>query len=332
METAPTKTVSQLLRAWGDGDLQAREDLIPLVHQELRTRAAAYLRRERRDHTLQPTALVNEAYIRLIGQQRVTWVNRAQFFGVASQMMRRILVDHARERQAAKRAGGIRVTLDDGMRSSPPVDCEVLLLDEALRELAGARRAAGAHRGAEVLRRALRGRDGRGAVAVAGHDHPRVAVGAGVAVSPRDPRAIRAAMTDDRQRWAQVKAIFDTALAWAPEERAARLREACGEDEALRDDVASLLAAHAEAGSFAEGAAIDGSIAGSGAAALVEGVELGPYRILGPLDAGGMGEVYRALDTRLHREVAIKVLPAAPSRPIPSASRGWSVKRACSPR
>jgi RNA polymerase sigma factor (TIGR02999 family) len=136
METAPTKTVSQLLRAWGDGDLQAREDLIPLVQQELRTRAAAYLRRERRDHTLQPTALVNEAYIRLLGQQRVTWLNRAQFFGVASQMMRRILVDHARERQAAKRAGGVRVTLDDAMRSAPPVDCEVLLLDEALRELA----------------------------------------------------------------------------------------------------------------------------------------------------------------------------------------------------
>ncbi len=117
-------------------------------------------------------------------------------------------------------------------------------------------------------------------------------------------------MTDPRQRWAQAKALFHTALAWAPDERAARLREACGEDDALRDDVTSLLAAHAEAGSFAEGAAID-AVAGSGAGALVEGVELGPYRILGPLDSGGMGEVYRALDTRLQREVAIKVLPAS---------------------
>ena len=99
-------------------------------------RAAAYLRRERRDHTLQPTALVNEAYMRLMGQQRVTWLNRAQFFGVAAQIMRRILVDHARERQAAKRPGGVRVTLDDGMGTVPPLDCELLMLDDALQELA----------------------------------------------------------------------------------------------------------------------------------------------------------------------------------------------------
>src|SRR5687768_17575789 len=100
MGTIHTATVSQLLQAWGRGDLQAREELVPLVHQQLRKRAAAYLRRERRDHTLQPTALVNEAYIRLMAQQRVTWLNRAQFFGVAAQMMRRILVDHARQHQA----------------------------------------------------------------------------------------------------------------------------------------------------------------------------------------------------------------------------------------
>jgi RNA polymerase sigma factor (TIGR02999 family) len=107
-----------------------------LVYQQLRKRAAGYLRRERRDHTLQPTALVNEAYIRLMGQQRVTWLNRAQFFGVAAQIMRRILVDHAREHQAAKRPGGVRVTLDEGMRTTPPLDCEMILLDDALRDLA----------------------------------------------------------------------------------------------------------------------------------------------------------------------------------------------------
>jgi RNA polymerase sigma factor (TIGR02999 family) len=136
MSTPHTGTVSQLLQAWGRGDLRAREDLVPLVHQQLRRRAAAYLRRERRDHTLQPTALVNEAYIRLMGQERVTWLNRAQFFGVAAEIMRRILVDHARERQAAKRAGGVRVMLDDGMGTAPPLDCEVLMLDVALQELA----------------------------------------------------------------------------------------------------------------------------------------------------------------------------------------------------
>jgi RNA polymerase sigma factor (TIGR02999 family) len=136
MGTAQTKTVSQLLQAWGQGDLRAREDLVPLVYQQLRKRAAAHLRRERRDHTLQPTALVNEAYMRLMGQRRVTWQNRAQFFGVASQIMRRILVDHARERQAAKRPGGVRVTLDDRIGAAPPLDCEVLMLDDALQELA----------------------------------------------------------------------------------------------------------------------------------------------------------------------------------------------------
>jgi RNA polymerase sigma factor (TIGR02999 family) len=136
MRIAETGTVSDLLQAWGRGDLQAREELVPLVYQQLRKRAAAFLRHERQDHTLQPTALVNEAYIRLMGQQRVTWLNRAQFFGVAAQIMRRILVDHARERQAAKRAGGVRVTLDDGIGTVQPRDCELLTLDDALQELA----------------------------------------------------------------------------------------------------------------------------------------------------------------------------------------------------
>lgn len=136
MKTAEAGRISHLLQQWAGGDPQAREDLVPLVYQELRKRAAAYLRRERRQHTLQPTALVNEAYLRLMGQERVTWINRAQFFGVAAQAMRRILVDHARERQAAKRPGGIRVTLDEGMRSVPPLDCELLMLDSVLQELA----------------------------------------------------------------------------------------------------------------------------------------------------------------------------------------------------
>jgi RNA polymerase sigma factor (TIGR02999 family) len=129
--------VSHLLQAWGRGNVQAREELVPLVYRELRRRAAAYLRRERPDHSLQPTALVHEAYVRLVGQDRVAWQNRAHFFGIASQMMRRILVDHARERGAAKRpGGGVRVTLVDQVGASPAPDCELLLLDQALDELA----------------------------------------------------------------------------------------------------------------------------------------------------------------------------------------------------
>jgi eukaryotic-like serine/threonine-protein kinase len=124
-------------------------------------------------------------------------------------------------------------------------------------------------------------------------------------------------MTDDPGRWRRVNEIFHSALAWAPDQRTAFLRDACGEDAALMGEVESLLAAHIAAGSFAEGAAIDAvmshdaAIANRAAPAMAAGSELGSYRILAPLDAGGMGEVYRALDTRLHREVAVKVLPTA---------------------
>jgi RNA polymerase sigma factor (TIGR02999 family) len=132
-----TGDVSRLLRAWGRGDLQAREELVPLVYRELRRRAAAYLRRERVDHTLQPTALVHEAYLRLVGQRRVVWQNRAHFFGIAAQMMRRILVDHAREHQAAKRPGAaFRVVLDDRIGALEPRDDELLVIDQVLTELA----------------------------------------------------------------------------------------------------------------------------------------------------------------------------------------------------
>lgn len=136
MKRTRAGTVTELLVAWRDGDIAAREALVPLVDRELRRRAAAYLRRERRDHTLQPTALVNEAYLRLLGQQRASWQNRAQFFAVAAKIMRRVLVDYARERQAAKRPGGIRVTLDEAARVEPPVACELLMLHDALEALA----------------------------------------------------------------------------------------------------------------------------------------------------------------------------------------------------
>ena len=132
-----TVPVSDLLHAWGGGDEQARDDLLPLVYAELRAQAARYMRRERRDHTLQPTALVHEAYVRLIGQTRVSWQNRAHFFGLAAEMMRRILVDHARKHQAAKRPGAaMRVAWDDRAGATPPLDCELLLLDQALTQLA----------------------------------------------------------------------------------------------------------------------------------------------------------------------------------------------------
>jgi RNA polymerase sigma factor (TIGR02999 family) len=129
--------LTALLEAWGRGDLGARDRLMPMVYEALRQRAKAYLARERAGHTLQPTALVHEAYLRLARQERIVWQNRAQFFGVAAQMMRRILIDHARARRMAKRSGQwVRVALAERDVARPALDIDVLDLHAALDELA----------------------------------------------------------------------------------------------------------------------------------------------------------------------------------------------------
>src|SRR6187402_2003064 len=115
MDHSPAE-VTRLLKEWSDGQEQALERLVPQIHRELRKLAASYLRKERPDHTLQPTALVNEAFLKLIDQRAVRWQNRAHFFGIAAQAMRRILVDHARAHAAAKRGDGVRrVSLDEAL-------------------------------------------------------------------------------------------------------------------------------------------------------------------------------------------------------------------------
>jgi RNA polymerase sigma factor (TIGR02999 family) len=129
--------VSGLLEAWNQGDEQARDLLLTVVYQELRRCAAAHLRRERVGDTLQPTALVHEAYLRLVKQDRTAWQNRGQFFSVASQMMRRILVDRARARNMRKRSGQwARVALDEKAALDQAREVDVMDLDRALIELA----------------------------------------------------------------------------------------------------------------------------------------------------------------------------------------------------
>src|SRR6185295_8664380 len=130
--------VTRLLRAWTAGDGEAGDKLLALVYQELRRQAARYLARERGDHTLRPTALVNEAYLRLVRQRRVVWQDRAQFFAVAATVMRRLLVDHARQHGATKRGGYVcMVSLEDGecIVASGVPDIDVIALHEALLEL-----------------------------------------------------------------------------------------------------------------------------------------------------------------------------------------------------
>lgn len=125
--------ITEQLIAWSNGDQAAMEQLIPAVYQELRRMADRFLRRESAGHTLQPTALVHEAWLRLIDQTRVNWQNRAQFFGVAAQMMRRILVDHAKTKHREKRGGdAVKLSLDEIINLSQERAADLIALDEAL--------------------------------------------------------------------------------------------------------------------------------------------------------------------------------------------------------
>ena len=136
MTTRPSECITELLERWTNGDAKALEQLMPLVYNDLHRLAAGYLRHERREHTLQPTALVNELYLKIFDQQRMNWRNRAQFFGVAAQLMRRILVDHARAHYSSKR-GGDRycVSLKNVAAFGAQPDADLLALHDVLNRL-----------------------------------------------------------------------------------------------------------------------------------------------------------------------------------------------------
>ena len=135
--TPASNEVTQLLVAWGNGDQAARDELMPLVYAELHRLAHRHIKRERPGHTLQTSALVNEAFVRLVDQRDVHWQSRAHFFGIAAQMMRRILVDYARKRRFAKRGGNqLQVSLNEELVAANQRSAEVVLLDDALTQLA----------------------------------------------------------------------------------------------------------------------------------------------------------------------------------------------------
>jgi RNA polymerase sigma factor (TIGR02999 family) len=136
MDPSPHE-VTQLLVAWSNGDQVARDELMSVVYQELHRLAHHYMQRESPSHTLQTSALVNEAFVKLVDQRNVHWQNRAHFYGIAAQMMRRILVDYARSRGSAKRGGGAReLSLDEELIVSDERSAEVVALDETLQRLA----------------------------------------------------------------------------------------------------------------------------------------------------------------------------------------------------
>lgn len=134
MGMSATHEVSRLLAEWANGNEQALDDLTPLVYRELRQLAASYLRKEYPGHTLQPTALVHEAYLRLVGQKSPEWEGRSHFFGVAARLMRQILVDHARKRQTGKRAGH-KVSLEEVVSFQPERSQDLVALDSGLKAL-----------------------------------------------------------------------------------------------------------------------------------------------------------------------------------------------------
>ncbi|HKQ76590.1 MAG TPA: sigma-70 family RNA polymerase sigma factor [Blastocatellia bacterium] len=135
MQTPPTE-ITQWLRKWSEGDRAALDQLMPVVYKELRKLADGYLRSERPDHTLQPTALINEAYLRLVKQDFPEWQSRKHFYGVAAQLMRQILVEHARARGAVKRDGGIKLSIDEAPTFSQDQAADLVALDDALTALA----------------------------------------------------------------------------------------------------------------------------------------------------------------------------------------------------
>jgi RNA polymerase sigma-70 factor, ECF subfamily len=136
MFSEASPNITQILKRYSDGDKTALDELLPKVYDELRRLAGAYMRRESPNHTLQPTALVHEAYFRLVDQKNVKWQNRGHFFGIAAQMMRRILVDHARIRHAEKRGGkATKISFEEGLHWTPRDEPDILSLDSALTRL-----------------------------------------------------------------------------------------------------------------------------------------------------------------------------------------------------
>ncbi len=297
-----TPSVTDLLQAWASGSAAALDQLMPLVYDELRRQARRYMRAQPVGHTLQTTAVVHEAYLRLVGQSSVEWTGREHFFGVAAKAMRSILVDHARARNAAKRGGaGCAITLDEAAASSEPREgVDVLALHDALDRLAELD-----ERKSRLVE--LRYFGGLGIDEAAG------VLGVSPATVKREWVTARAWLKRELvwlsrltpQRWLEVEAVFLAARDREPAEWASFLAEACGADGPLRQEVESLLAADQGASGFLEHPPGPPT---PGLDAMLTAELAGRYTVEGELGRGGMATVYLGRDLKHHRAVAVKVL------------------------
>ena len=245
-------SITKLLLAWNGGDQAALHRLMPLVHDELRRLAHRYMRGERSGHPLQTTALVNEAYVRLVDSSRVRWQNRAHFFAVSAQLMRRILVDVARTRQKRKRGGGaVQVSFDEALAVAGGPGLDVIALDDALRALA-----AFDERKSKVVELRYFGGlsvdETAEALGVSScHRHARLERGEGLVVA-------RAGARMTPEKWRAVEEIYLAALERDAAARAGFLQEACGADAELRREVETLLEYQPRAEGFLESAVPSG--------------------------------------------------------------------------